>query len=150
MRIVTKKGLSRLKKDLSFREFIKELKKADCNKNSPIHQTMQELASTIGMEQKKLKQIYYKTRPTHNRDYVIAICGGLGLNADETNYAIRYYDNNFSLLSDDNNDGDTRDKVIIELLNDAEDNEDALSINEFNEALQVRGFGCLDITESKK
>lgn len=141
------------KQDKKFVDFIKDLKKAEIEKTGqispPLKQTIKQLSKSIGINEQKLRKFYYQIRPITKRDYVIAICAGLGLGPLDTNNAIKIINKNFDSISEPDTEELTKEKVLFDLLDNAYYERRSVSIKEINGALQRSGFDCLDIPESK-
>ena len=99
---------------LEFKEFISEKLKAVNSVSGYSHITAWELAETLGMSKKVFLEILNGRRgDSDRRDFVIALCAELGLDAVETNEALRLFPGFLRRLSGD----DPRDRLITDFLN---------------------------------
>ena len=90
-----------------------------------------DISRITGISQDYLYKILSGTKHTAQRDYIIAICCVIGMNATETQHAL--VTNGMPLLNSD----DQRDKLIYESLNQS------LSLYKLNDRLEKAGYPWL-------
>ena len=99
---------------MNFKEFIRWKMKAVPGSNGRKTVTAAELADALGVNIKVLLDILNGRRAgPDRRDFVIALCAQLGLDADDTNDALGLFPGTLRLLSAD----DGRDREIMRVLN---------------------------------
>ena len=77
-------------RSLKFQEFIKShRKKLKGSDGKPL--STEELSEKIGIDYELFRKIINKTKPTKNRDCIIAICALLHINSYETDKALYLY-----------------------------------------------------------
>lgn len=96
------------------------------------------IANWVGIDYEQFRKIVNKTRQTNKRDCIIAICICLELNIDETNEALRLYNNMLPL-----NENYPRDQEIMNILD--EQKQYYRSLEQINKQLTQMGFPELDI-----
>ena len=93
-----------------------------------------DISRITGISQDYLYKILSGTKHTAQRDYVIAICCAIGMNADETMHALEI--NGMSSL----NTAEERDRLIYESLNQS------LSLYKLNDRLEKAGYPWLRVS----
>ena len=100
--------------DLNFKSYIQAKMKAVYGKKGSRTVTAAELADSLGMSTKVFQEILNGRRSEPDRrDFVIALCAELGLDAEETDEALSLFPAQLRRLSSD----DARDSRIIRFLN---------------------------------
>ena len=129
-------------RSLKFQEFIKShRKKLKGSDGKPL--STEELSEKIGIDYELFRKIINKTKPTKNRDCIIAICALLHINSYETDKALYLYRRMIPL-----NPSDKRDDYLIAILdNQGKKNWDIDTIN-YN--LSIAGYDPLDIISHRK
>jgi predicted transcriptional regulator len=94
-----------------------------------------DISRITGISQDYLYKILNGTKHTAQRDYIIAICCAIGMNAEETKHALDI--NGMSILKED----DPRDRVILEALNDT------VSLYKLNDRLEKAGYPWLKFSK---
>ena len=125
---------------LCFKDYISEKMLAVEGREGKAHASSADLADALGLSAKVLQEILNGRRSgPDRRDLVIAVCAQLGLDAEETNEALRLYPGFLHKLADD----DARDQAIVKFLNAGFDAE--ISFETLNSYLAEQGFPELKI-----
>ena len=125
---------------LCFKDYISEKMLAVEGREGKAHASSADLADALGLSTKVLQEILNGRRSgPDRRDLVIAVCAQLGLDAEETNEALRLYPGFLHKLADD----DARDQAIVKFLNAGFDAE--ISFETLNSYLAEQGFPELKI-----
>ena len=120
---------------LSFRDYIALKMQAVAGAAGKAHISSADLAEALGLNTKVLQEILNGRRGgPDRRDLVIATCAELGLDAEETNEALRLYPGFLHRLADD----DARDQAIAKFLNAGFDAE--IRFKTLNSYLAEQGF----------
>ncbi len=124
----------------NFKDYISEKMSAVESRNGHTHVTSSELAQALGLNTKVFLEIMSGRRGgPDRRDFVIALCAELGLDADETDEALWLYPGFSRGLSYD----DDRDRAITEFMNAGFDVE--ISYSALDRFLSEAGFPELKI-----
>ena len=103
--------------------------------------TTKQFAEMFGSNYESFRKTVNKRQPTKNRDYIIAVCALLRIDADSTNTALRLYG------MPELDDYHKRDEILWDILSNQPD--DPKSIDEINELLTSQYFEPLYIIGNK-
>ncbi|SDB28903.1 hypothetical protein SAMN02910317_01413 [Ruminococcaceae bacterium FB2012] len=109
--------------------------------------TKRDIAYKLGVGNEMFRKIVNKNKPNQDRDCIIAVAAVLELNTDETNEAIQIYDVNLPQLKAADTDVQTRDDLIIDILENQ--TIDHLSIQDIDNLLSSRGFPILHVIDHR-
>jgi len=125
---------------MNFKEYINEKLLAVAGREGKSHATSADIACALGLSTKVFQEILNGRRSgPDRRDLVIALCAELGLDAEETDEALKKYPGYLRRLSED----DARDRAIKDFLNAGFDTE--ISYNALNSFLCEVGHAGLKI-----
>ena len=124
----------------SFKEYITSRMRASYGADGARTVTSSELADTLGMSTKVFLEILNGRRVgPDRRDFVIALCAELGLDAEETGEALRLYPAFIRPLTEE----DPRDAAIMQFLNSGFDTD--ICFQSLNQLLETQHFPALKI-----